>query len=99
MEVMLKHSPNLSLLLFFSWVLHSTFSAFGQGYSPNEAVQHMTVPEGLEVKLVASEPMIAQQVAIEFDDRGRLWVLHYRQYTNTVGWQRVTVEDVVRELS
>ena len=49
----------------------------------------MTVPPGFEVTLVASEPMISQPVAIEFDDRGRLWVIQYLQYPNPAGLNRV----------
>src|SRR5436190_21415490 len=67
-------------------------SGFAQGYSPNEAVSHMTLPEGLEARLVASEPAIAQPVAIEFDDRGRLWVIQYLQYPNPAGLERVKVD-------
>src|SRR5438093_856284 len=63
-----------------------------QGYSPDEAVRRMTVPAGLEAQLVAAEPMIAQPVAIEFDDRGRLWVIQYLQYPNPAGLQRVKVD-------
>ena len=37
----------------------------------------MTVPDGFQVKLVAAEPLVRQPVAIEFDDRGRLWVVQY----------------------
>lgn len=63
-----------------------------QGYSPDEAPQHMTLPADLQVQLVASEPMIAQPVCIEFDDRGRLWVMQYLQYPNPGGLQRAAVD-------
>jgi putative membrane-bound dehydrogenase-like protein len=52
----------------------------------------MTVADGLKVRLVASEPMIRQPVAIEFDDRGRPWVIQYLQYPNPAGLSRVTVD-------
>src|SRR5438874_6226148 len=64
----------------------------GQGYSPGQAVAHITVPEGLKATLFANEPMITQPVAIEFDDRGRLWVIQYLQYPNPAGLQRVKVD-------
>ncbi len=66
--------------------------AGGQGYAPDEAARHMTVPDGLEVELVASEPLVRQPVAIEFDDRGRLWVIQYLQYPNPAGLKRVKVD-------
>ncbi|MGI8981696.1 MAG: PVC-type heme-binding CxxCH protein [Pirellulaceae bacterium] len=66
--------------------------AFGQGYSPTEAPGKMKLPEGFSAKLVASEPLIRQPVAIDFDDRGRLWVMQYLQYPNPEGLQRVKVD-------
>src|SRR3989449_2867092 len=63
-----------------------------QGYSPEEALRHMEAPPGFEVKLVASEPLVRQPVAIEFDDRGRLWVIQYLQYPNPAGLKRVKVD-------
>ena len=67
-------------------------AAFGQGYTPAEAVKKMKVADGFEVKLVASEPMVRQPVCIEFDDRGRLWVIQYLQYPNPAGLKRVKVD-------
>src|SRR5881398_1329459 len=52
----------------------------------------MKVADGFQVKLVAAEPMVRQPVAIEFDDRGRLWVIQYLQYPNPAGLKRVTVD-------
>ena len=66
--------------------------AGGQGYAPDEAARHMTVPEGLKVELVAAEPLVRQPVAMEFDDRGRLWVIQYLQYPNPAGLERVKVD-------
>lgn len=63
-----------------------------QGFSPAEAAGKMTVPDDLQVQLVASEPMIAQPVCIEFDDRGRLWVIQYLQYPNPAGLKRAVVD-------
>lgn len=67
-------------------------SAWSQGLSPEAAVAKMTVAEGFEVSVVAAEPLVRQPVAIEFDDRGRLWVIQYLQYPNPEGLQRVTVD-------
>jgi putative membrane-bound dehydrogenase-like protein len=63
-----------------------------QGYKPEEAAGRMTVAAGLRVKLVAAEPEVRQPVAIDFDDRGRLWVLQYLQYPNPAGLKRVKVD-------
>jgi len=81
---------------FFQWtiigLLSSTVAVRGQGFSPGEAPRHMTLPRDLQVLLVASEPMIAQPVCIEFDDRGRLWVMQYVQYPNPAGLNRAAVD-------
>lgn len=69
-----------------------------QGYPSGEAAQRMTVAEGFEVKLVAAEPLIRKPVAVEFDDRGRLWVLQYLQYPNPAGLKRVTVDRYSRTI-
>lgn len=54
---------------------------------PAKAVESLTVPEGYQVELFASEsdfPNLANPVQLSFDDRGRLWVAtmpsypHYR---------------------
>ncbi len=45
--------------------------------SPEESLQAMTVSDGFEVSLVASErdfPELAKPVQLNFDNRGRLWV-------------------------
>ena len=47
---------------------------------PEEAKKTFQVAKGLEIQLVAHEPMVRQPVCITFDDRGRLWVLQYLQY-------------------
>ena len=52
----------------------------------------MTLMPGFEAQLVASEPMVRQPVAMEFDDRGRLWVIQYMQYPNPKGLKRVAID-------
>jgi putative membrane-bound dehydrogenase-like protein len=52
----------------------------------------------LEVRLVASEPLVRQPVALEFDDRGRLWVIQYLQYPNPAGLKRVKVDRFSRTI-
>src|SRR5437764_2907104 len=67
-----------------------------QGFTPEEAVKRMKVPDGLEVTLVASEPLIRQPVTMSFDERGRLWVLQYLQYPNPAGLKPVRVDQYLR---
>ncbi|MGP0066045.1 MAG: PVC-type heme-binding CxxCH protein [Isosphaeraceae bacterium] len=66
--------------------------AAAQGFPPAEAAGRMSVADGLEVRLFAAEPMVRQPVAVEFDDRGRLWVIQYLQYPNPEGLKRVAVD-------
>ena len=63
-----------------------------QGYPPEKAAARMTTPDGFRVELVAAEPLVRQPVAIDFDERGRLWVMQYLQYPNPEGLKRVKVD-------
>lgn len=47
-----------------------------------EAVEKMTLADGLEVNLYASEPDITQPLAFCWDDRGRLFVAENRDYSS-----------------
>ncbi len=62
------------------------------GLTAEQSLAKMQVAQGFEIQLVASEPLVRQPVAIEFDDRGRLWVIQYLQYPNPSGLARVTVD-------
>lgn len=48
--------------------------------SPEESISAMQPEDGFEVKLVAAEPLISTPVALNFDDRGRIWVLEMQGY-------------------
>src|SRR5205807_2229922 len=76
------------------WLIGALHTAWGQGYSLADAAGKMTLPPRLKltVELVAGEPMVRQPVAIEFDDRGRLWVIQYLQYPNPAGLKRAKVD-------
>lgn len=56
----------------------------------------MKVADGLEVSLVASEPLIRQPVTVTFDGRGRAWVIQYLQYPNPAGLKPVEVDQWLR---
>lgn len=47
---------------------------------PAEAIKKMHIEDGFEVKLVAEEPLIAAPVAMNFDNKGRLWVVTMMDY-------------------
>jgi quinoprotein glucose dehydrogenase len=48
------------------------------------ALQRFTVPKDLKVSLWASEPMLANPVAIDFDEKGRLFVSETYRYRSSV---------------
>ena len=53
--------------------------------SPQASLAAMRTPEDLAVDLVLSEPLVAQPVFLNFDERGRMWVVQYRQYPHPAG--------------
>ncbi len=55
------------------------------GLSPAEALARFVVPKDLEIQTVLAEPQIAQPVFLNFDERGRMWVVEYRQYPHPAG--------------
>ena len=64
--------------------------------SPGESAEKFTVADGLEIGLVTAEPQIAQPLSISFDDRGRMWVLQYRQFPNPNGLKPIKVDNWLR---
>ncbi|HUF63901.1 MAG TPA: PVC-type heme-binding CxxCH protein, partial [Verrucomicrobiales bacterium] len=47
---------------------------------PMESLKRIRVPEGLEARLAAAEPLVEDPVAIDFGNDGRLWVAEMRDY-------------------
>jgi len=47
---------------------------------PRVSFDSYTVEDGFELQLVAAEPMIEAPVTLDFDDRGRIWVVEMRAY-------------------
>lgn len=71
-------------------------SGHPQPLTPEEAVKHFKVADGLEIGLVVAEPQVAQPLSICFDDRGRMWVLQYRQYPNPNGLKPIKMDNWLR---
>ena len=51
---------------------------------PVKQAAAFNLPEGMEIKLVASDPMIAKPVQMNFDSRGRLWLVSSGMYPHIV---------------
>lgn len=59
--------------------------------SAEASLDNMTVEDGFEVKLIASEPLIAAPVALTFDNQSRIWALEMNGFMpDTLG----TGEDI-----
>jgi len=48
--------------------------------SPQQEQNALHAPDGFEIQLFASEPMINKPINLAFDDRGRLWVSSTVEY-------------------
>jgi len=81
------HFLNLALML-ATWSLEGAgrqlsgphAPASSQPVPPLLAPSTFTVPEGFEMRLFASEPEVVNPVAMDWDERGRLWVLELFEY-------------------
>jgi putative heme-binding domain-containing protein len=51
---------------------------------PVKQAAAFNLPEGMEIKLVASDPMIAKPVQMNFDSKGRLWLVSSGMYPHIV---------------
>jgi putative membrane-bound dehydrogenase-like protein len=68
----------------------------GQHLSPSDSLQAMRTFDDLQVDLVLAEPEIAQPLSFDFDARGRLWVVEYRQYPYPAGLTMVSRDKFYR---
>ena len=58
-----------------------------QPLSAQDSMKTMQVPPGFEVQLFASEPDIVKPIAMNWDERGRLWVVESVDYPNDYNFQ------------
>jgi quinoprotein glucose dehydrogenase len=96
----MKPSVLLSRIAVFSFFVSATVSSQQLELQPVErlptpvmdpasddaelAIKRFSVPKGLQVKLWAAEPMLANPVAIDFDEKGRLFVSETYRYRTSV---------------
>lgn len=62
------------------WGLAQREGREAQFLTPEKAIEEMTLQDGFEVNVYASEPMITQPMAFCWDDRGRMWIAENRDY-------------------
>ena len=51
---------------------------------PIISLKDYEIEEGFNLKVIASEPLIASPVAIDFDNKGRVWVVEMAGFMNTL---------------
>jgi hypothetical protein len=56
----------------------------------------LRTPPDLKADLVLQEPVVTQPVFLNFDERGRMWVVQYRQYPEPAGLKEMSRDSVWR---
>lgn len=70
----------------------------GRHLSPAESLEAMDVADHFALDLVLAEPDVAQPLSLDFDSRGRLWVVEYRQYPYPAGLTMVSRDKYYRAI-
>ena len=61
-------------------------------HPPAESLKQLEVFDDLELEQILAEPLVKQPVFLNFDERGRMWVVQYQQYPHPAGL-RMTSRD------
>lgn len=73
-----------SLLLFYVFIGSSCHSvedfSSSPALSPKKSLKKMEVEEGFKVELIAAEPLVHAPTAMNFDEKGRIWVVEMQSY-------------------
>lgn len=64
--------------------------------SPADALRAFRVPADLEVEQVLAEPTVRQPLFVDWDERGRMWVVEYIQYPYPAGLKMVSRDEYWR---
>ena len=64
--------------------------------SPAEAMQLFKVADDLKLEQVLAEPEVAQPIFVNFDERGRMWVVQYLQYPYPAGLKILSEDKFLR---
>ncbi|VAX38531.1 hypothetical protein MNBD_PLANCTO02-2731 [hydrothermal vent metagenome] len=57
----------------------------GKRLKPADSLSKIKVDDDLTIDQILTEPTVAQPLSISFDERGRMWVVQYRQYPYPAG--------------
>jgi putative membrane-bound dehydrogenase-like protein len=66
--------------------------------TPEQSAKLIQVPAGFDLELFASEPDIVNPIDMNWDEKGRLWVIETVDYPNTVRDDKSTGDDVIKIL-
>lgn len=61
-----------------------------------DAVRQFRMRDGFQIQLVAGEPIVEQPLFLSWDSRGRMWVVHYRQYQFPAGLKVIRYDQHLR---
>ena len=64
--------------------------------SPEESAKLIQVPAGFKLELFAAEPNIINPIAMNWDEKGRLWVIETVDYPNTVRDDKGSGDDRIK---
>ncbi|MEP6736297.1 MAG: PVC-type heme-binding CxxCH protein [Chryseolinea sp.] len=64
--------------------------------SPEESKKYIQIPVGFDLELFASEPDIINPIAMDWDEKGRLWVIETVDYPNNVLDDRSAGDDRIK---
>ena len=65
---------------------------------PSPNVPSLNVADNLRIDTLLAEPQIAKPLYINFDERGRMWVVQYRQYPWPAGLKLLSRDNVWRNV-
>jgi putative heme-binding domain-containing protein len=63
---------------------------------PAEAFKHLKTLPDLKLEQVLAEPEVTQPIFLNFDERGRMWVIQYRQYPFPAGLKILSEDKFLR---
>jgi putative heme-binding domain-containing protein len=61
--------------------------------SADESITSFTLPEDLSIHTVIAEPDVNQPVFLNFDHKGRMWVVQYTQYPYPEGLKVINIDN------
>ena len=70
----------------------------GDPTPPDQALGQFQLGKDLAIDTVLSEPLVRQPLYLDFDERGRLWVVQYIQYPNPAGLEVLTWDKHLRKV-